>query len=353
MQGTGSGLLNKEEPIKDQEIAITTDEHTMDPEDENEVIPADECAMDLKTPTPTDEHEDQEDEDEVVPADECTVDPATVIQTDEHNEDPEDEVVPADECTVDPTIVIQTDEHNEDPEDEVVPADECTMDPTTDIQTDEHNEDPEDEVVPADECTMDPTTDIQTDEHNEDPEDEVVPADECTMDPTTDIQTDEHNEDPEDKVIPADEHPAPMWPMSPLEKLIDDLSMAENLETSTLKVIIRSDNQRGVYTKKRFRKGEFVCEYSGDIITMEEADKREEEYRGNKEGCFILHISRDVAIDGTRQFRRIGRLVNHAAKNTNLKLHNPVTINGVKRVALVASRDIREDEELFYDYGIR
>ena len=79
---------------------------------------------------------------------------------------------------------------------------------------------------------------------------------------------------------------------------------------------------------------------TGDIITMEEADKREEEYRANKEGCFILHINKDEAIDGNRQFPRIVRLVNHAAKNANIKLHNPVTINGVKRVALVASRDI-------------
>ena len=45
--------------------------------------------------------------------------------------------------------------------------------------------------------------------------------------------------------------------------------------------------------------------------------------------------------------------MNHAAKNANVRLHKPVTINGVKRVALVALRNIKENEELFYDYGIR
>ena len=62
---------------------------------------------------------------------------------------------------------------------------------------------------------------------------------------------------------------------------------------------------------------------------------------------------KNLAIDATKEFTRIGRLVNHAAKNANVRLHNPVKINGVKRVALVALWDIKENEELFYDYGIQ
>ena len=66
-----------------------------------------------------------------------------------------------------------------------------------------------------------------------------------------------------------------------------------------------------------------------------------------------IQVPKNLAIDATREFTRIGRLVNHAAKNANVKLHNPVKIDGVKRVALVALRDIKENEELFFNYDIR
>ena len=68
-------------------------------------------------------------------------------------------------------------------------------------------------------------------------------------------------------------------------------------------------------------KGEFVLEYEGDFIEKEEALRREELYREEHLGSFIVNATwkgRPVYIDGTLQFDSMGRLVNHA-RGGNLK----------------------------------
>lgn len=47
---------------------------------------------------------------------------------------------------------------------------------------------------------------------------------------------------------------------------------------------------RGVVSTRPFRKGEVVCEYSGELISYEEAKKREEEYgRDPSIGCYMYY----------------------------------------------------------------
>ena len=142
-------------------------------------------------------------------------------------------------------------------------------------------------------------------------------------------------------------------PLTPVEKIITGLKMPTAKEKDFLEVVIREDNQRGVRAKRRFSKGEFICEYPGEVVNIEEADRREAEYKLNDEGCFILKISATLAMDATREYHRIGRLLNHAAKNANARLHTPLTIEGQIRVPFVATRDIAPGEEIFFDYGIR
>lgn len=86
---------------------------------------------------------------------------------------------------------------------------------------------------------------------------------------------------------------------------------------------------------------------------MDESHLREREYHMNGEGCYMLNISENEAVDATRCYDRIGRLINHASRNENCRLHRPLIVDGKKRVVLIASRDINIGEELFFDYGIR
>lgn len=45
------------------------------------------------------------------------------------------------------------------------------------------------------------------------------------------------------------------------------------------------------------------------------------------------------------------RYLNHSRGEENLKAHRPLFVNGMPRVAFLASRDIAAGEELLWDYG--
>lgn len=128
-----------------------------------------------------------------------------------------------------------------------------------------------------------------------------------------------------------DSHPALTFHvelmLNPLEKVIAALQNAP-IQKSSLKVAIREDKQRGVFTTHPIHKGQFVAEYPGEFLTMEESHQRERKYQANGEGCYILNIGEDEAVDATRCFGRVGRLINHASRNTNSKLHRPLVVDG-------------------------
>uniref|UniRef100_A0A674P7W9 [histone H4]-lysine(20) N-methyltransferase n=1 Tax=Takifugu rubripes TaxID=31033 RepID=A0A674P7W9_TAKRU len=112
---------------------------------------------------------------------------------------------------------------------------------------------------------------------------------------------------------------------------------------------------RGVFALNGFQKGDFVVEYHGDLLELSEAKKREAQYAEDpKTGCYMYYFqyqTKTYCVDATKETGRLGRLVNHSkAGNCQTKLH---PINGSPHLILVASRDIRADEELLYDYGDR
>nr|XP_061822032.1 N-lysine methyltransferase KMT5A-A-like [Nerophis lumbriciformis] len=112
---------------------------------------------------------------------------------------------------------------------------------------------------------------------------------------------------------------------------------------------------RAVFAARRFRKGEYVVEYHGDLLEMTDAKKREAEYAQNPEtGCYMYyfqHLCITYCVDATKETGRLGRLINHSKKgNCQTKVHD---IQGVPHLILVASRDIEDGEELLYDYGDR
>ena len=49
---------------------------------------------------------------------------------------------------------------------------------------------------------------------------------------------------------------------------------------------------RGVVSTRRFSRGELVCEYSGELISLEEAREREAEYgKDPSVGCYMYYFS--------------------------------------------------------------
>lgn len=97
-----------------------------------------------------------------------------------------------------------------------------------------------------------------------------------------------------------------------------------------------------------FKKGDFICIYGGEQITVAELERR---YPGDITGPYALrngakckgHYVEDAAC-----VRGIGSLANHGGNDSNAEyeyMTNP------KGFILVASRDIRHDEEILCNYG--
>uniref|UniRef100_A0A8C1N456 [histone H4]-lysine(20) N-methyltransferase n=1 Tax=Cyprinus carpio TaxID=7962 RepID=A0A8C1N456_CYPCA len=137
------------------------------------------------------------------------------------------------------------------------------------------------------------------------------------------------------------------------QRHIDDL-LRNNVEEG-LKVKSIEGKGRGVFADRAFQKDQFVVEYHGDLLEIADAKAREAQYAQDPAtGCYMYyfrHHDKTYCVDATKESDRLGRLINHS-KNGNLrtKLHE---IGGTPHLIFLASRDVRADEELLYDYGDR
>ncbi|XP_016407787.1 lysine methyltransferase 5Ab [Sinocyclocheilus rhinocerous] len=134
---------------------------------------------------------------------------------------------------------------------------------------------------------------------------------------------------------------------------LDDL-IKNNVEEG-LKVKSIDGRGRGVFADRTFQKDQFVVEYHGELLEIADAKARESQYAQDPTtGCYMYYFryhDKTYCVDATKETDRLGRLINHS-KNGNLrtKLHE---INGTPHLIFLASRDIKVDEELLYDYGDR
>lgn len=114
---------------------------------------------------------------------------------------------------------------------------------------------------------------------------------------------------------------------------------------------------RGIFANKDLSKGDFVVEYAGDLMSLEEGKAREDEYSEDAEiGCYIYFFSfkgKRYCIDATAESGRYGRLLNHSKQKANCKTRLVEEPEGIPRLIIEAKVDIKKDVELLYDYGDR
>lgn len=92
----------------------------------------------------------------------------------------------------------------------------------------------------------------------------------------------------------------------------------------------------GLFADEPIRKGEFIIEYTGELITNEEADKRRTRY--------LFEIDERYTIDGATR-SNLARYMNHFCKpNVEAEIE-------AGQINFYALRDIAVGEELGYDYG--
>ncbi|KAM0139330.1 hypothetical protein ACHAP3_003097 [Botrytis cinerea] len=107
----------------------------------------------------------------------------------------------------------------------------------------------------------------------------------------------------------------------------------------------------GLFTAEPVRKGDFLSEYTGELISDNETERRGVEYNA-KFMSFLFSLNKEWTIDAMRMGNKT-RFINHAESeadgmNCAAKI---LLVNGEHRIAFRATRDILIGEELLFDYG--
>ncbi|KNE57121.1 hypothetical protein AMAG_02871 [Allomyces macrogynus ATCC 38327] len=103
----------------------------------------------------------------------------------------------------------------------------------------------------------------------------------------------------------------------------------------------------GLFAQCDFKADDFLGEYSGEVLSSDEADRRGIIYdRKSLNYCFQL--ATDAVVDAYR-LGPVLRFCNHAAKsNVNARV---AFVDGSQRIGLYAKKNINAGDELFLDYG--
>ena len=112
-----------------------------------------------------------------------------------------------------------------------------------------------------------------------------------------------------------------------------------------LEVRASSIHGKGVFALVPFAAGERVMEYTGEVITWEEALRRHPHDPAQPDHTFYFHIDDSHVIDG-KLHGNAAKWINHACSG-NCEAEE---VDG--RIFVRALRDIAPGEELNYDYGL-
>ncbi|CAN8311003.1 unnamed protein product [Cochlearia groenlandica] len=138
-----------------------------------------------------------------------------------------------------------------------------------------------------------------------------------------------------------------------------DGSLGETSQTSQCKnmkfllkiqkriIIARSDVQGwGAFAKHAVKKNEYLGEYTGELISHEEADERT---RADAKLAFsyLFTLNDQLVIDARRKGNKFRFLNDSSTPNCKAKL---MIVRGDQRIGLFANKAIEEGEELFFDY---
>jgi SET domain-containing protein len=109
-------------------------------------------------------------------------------------------------------------------------------------------------------------------------------------------------------------------------------------------VVRRSKIQgRGVYASRDIAEGDRIIEYTGLLITNEEADAQCDDEGMRRHHTFLFGVDDELTVDGANGGNE-ARFINHSCEP------NCESVIEGRRVFIDALRDIRAGEEIAYDY---
>ncbi|XP_031112629.1 histone-lysine N-methyltransferase ATX2-like isoform X1 [Ipomoea triloba] len=105
----------------------------------------------------------------------------------------------------------------------------------------------------------------------------------------------------------------------------------------------------GIFAKHQHKAGDMVIEYSGELVRPPIADRREHLIYNSLVGAgtYMFRIDDERVIDATRA-GSIAHLINHSCEPNCYS--RVITANGDEHIIIFAKRDIKQWEELTYDY---
>jgi len=128
---------------------------------------------------------------------------------------------------------------------------------------------------------------------------------------------------------------------------------------SNIKLRLEKKENKGwsVIAAQEINKGTFISEYVGEVITMKESRKRENDYKNSKNNYLLIfreHLSSynrilSSAIDATNN-GNFSRFFNHSC-NPNLSVIAVRTLDIFPHVSFFSNRYIGVGEELCFNYG--
>ncbi|XP_065572831.1 uncharacterized protein LOC136035184 isoform X2 [Artemia franciscana] len=104
----------------------------------------------------------------------------------------------------------------------------------------------------------------------------------------------------------------------------------------------------GIKTKQSIKTGEFIVEYTGEVVSEKEFRDRMTGIYVNDVHHYCLNLDGGLVIDGHRMGSE-ARFINHSCSpNCEIQKWN---VSGLSRMCVFALRDIEPGEELTYDYN--
>ncbi|KAI0862897.1 hypothetical protein F4860DRAFT_102469 [Xylaria cubensis] len=115
-----------------------------------------------------------------------------------------------------------------------------------------------------------------------------------------------------------------------------------------VEVIKTSDRGYGIRANRCFQANQIIMEYTGEIITEDECDRRMNEKYKDNQCYYLMSFDQNMIIDATTG--SIARFVNHSCQ-PNCRMVKWI-VSGQPRMALFAGdQDIMTGDELTYDYN--
>lgn len=115
-----------------------------------------------------------------------------------------------------------------------------------------------------------------------------------------------------------------------------------------VEVVKTTDRGYGVRSNRCFEPNQIIMEYTGEIITQAECERRMNEKYKDNECYYLMAFDQNMIIDATTG--SIARFVNHSC-NPNCRMEKWI-VGGQPRMALFAGdRPIMTGDELTYDYN--